>query len=122
VLICSERKVLLASCWWLICSERKVLLASGQTNRVLRTALPLLVGFLNLHVVFFYNKLVGSLHHTGGGILESIGNNEVIPCLVVKFLWQLKQRLLFMSVKHKLIIKLITQAEDKLRDEYIKSN
>jgi hypothetical protein len=28
VLICSERKVLLASCWWLvICSERKVLMA-----------------------------------------------------------------------------------------------
>jgi hypothetical protein len=23
VLICSERKVLLAGCWWLICSERK---------------------------------------------------------------------------------------------------
>jgi hypothetical protein len=29
VLICSERKVLLADCWWLVCSERKVLLASG---------------------------------------------------------------------------------------------
>jgi hypothetical protein len=29
VLICSERKVLLAGCWWLVCSERKVLLASG---------------------------------------------------------------------------------------------
>jgi hypothetical protein len=29
VLICSERKVLSAGCWWLICSERKVLLASG---------------------------------------------------------------------------------------------
>jgi WD40 repeat protein len=27
VLICSERKVLLAGCWWLVCSERKVLLA-----------------------------------------------------------------------------------------------
>jgi hypothetical protein len=27
VLICSERKVLLADCWWLVCSERKVLLA-----------------------------------------------------------------------------------------------
>jgi hypothetical protein len=27
MLICSERKVLLAGCWWLICSERKVLLA-----------------------------------------------------------------------------------------------
>jgi hypothetical protein len=25
VLICSERKVLLADCWWLVCSERKVL-------------------------------------------------------------------------------------------------
>jgi hypothetical protein len=29
VLICAERKVLLAGCWWLICSERKVLLAGG---------------------------------------------------------------------------------------------
>jgi hypothetical protein len=29
VLICSERKVLLAGCWWLVCSERKVLLAGG---------------------------------------------------------------------------------------------
>jgi hypothetical protein len=29
VLIYSERKVLLAGCWWLICSERKVLLADG---------------------------------------------------------------------------------------------
>jgi hypothetical protein len=29
VLICSERKILLSSCWWLICSERKVLLAGG---------------------------------------------------------------------------------------------
>jgi hypothetical protein len=27
--VCSERKVLLAGCWWLICSERKVLLAGG---------------------------------------------------------------------------------------------
>jgi hypothetical protein len=27
VLICSERKVLLADCWWLVYSERKVLLA-----------------------------------------------------------------------------------------------
>jgi hypothetical protein len=26
VLICAERKVLLAGCWWLVCSERKVLL------------------------------------------------------------------------------------------------
>jgi hypothetical protein len=29
VLICYERKVLLAGCWWLVCSERKVLLAGG---------------------------------------------------------------------------------------------
>jgi hypothetical protein len=29
VLVCSERKVLLAGCWWLVCSERKVLLAGG---------------------------------------------------------------------------------------------
>jgi hypothetical protein len=29
VLVCSERKVLLAGCWWLVCSERKVLLAAG---------------------------------------------------------------------------------------------
>jgi hypothetical protein len=27
VLVCSERKVLLAGCWWLICSERKLPLA-----------------------------------------------------------------------------------------------
>jgi hypothetical protein len=29
VLVCSERKVLLAGCLWLVCSERKVLLAGG---------------------------------------------------------------------------------------------
>jgi hypothetical protein len=29
VLISSERKILLAGCWWLICSKRKVLLAGG---------------------------------------------------------------------------------------------
>jgi hypothetical protein len=29
VLICCERKVLLAGCWWLVCSEREVLLADG---------------------------------------------------------------------------------------------
>jgi hypothetical protein len=26
---CSERKVLLAGCWWLICCEIKVMLAGG---------------------------------------------------------------------------------------------
>jgi hypothetical protein len=30
VLIYSERKVLLADCWWLVCSERKLLLAGEQ--------------------------------------------------------------------------------------------
>jgi hypothetical protein len=30
VLICSERNVLLADCWWLVCSEKKVLLAGGD--------------------------------------------------------------------------------------------
>jgi hypothetical protein len=29
VLVCCERKVLLADCWWLVCRERKVLLAGG---------------------------------------------------------------------------------------------
>jgi hypothetical protein len=29
MLICSERKVLLAGFWWLVCYERKVLLAGG---------------------------------------------------------------------------------------------
>jgi hypothetical protein len=29
VLVCYERKVLLADCWSLICSERKVLLTGG---------------------------------------------------------------------------------------------
>jgi hypothetical protein len=29
MLICSERKILLADCWWLIYSERKVLLSGG---------------------------------------------------------------------------------------------
>jgi hypothetical protein len=29
VLICFERKALLAGCWWLVCSEMKVLLAGG---------------------------------------------------------------------------------------------
>jgi hypothetical protein len=32
VLICSERRVLLAGCWWLICSERKVLLVADKPN------------------------------------------------------------------------------------------
>jgi hypothetical protein len=29
VLVCSERRVLLAVCWWLVCSERKVLLVGS---------------------------------------------------------------------------------------------
>jgi hypothetical protein len=29
VLVCSERKVLLADCWWLVCCESKVLLPGG---------------------------------------------------------------------------------------------
>jgi hypothetical protein len=29
VLVSSERRVLVAGCWWLICSERRVLLAGG---------------------------------------------------------------------------------------------
>jgi hypothetical protein len=29
MLVCSERRVLLARCWWLVCSVRKVLLAGG---------------------------------------------------------------------------------------------
>jgi hypothetical protein len=29
VLVCSERRVLLAGCWWLVCCERKILLAGG---------------------------------------------------------------------------------------------
>jgi hypothetical protein len=33
VLVCSERRVLLAGCWWLVCFERKVLLAS-RANRL----------------------------------------------------------------------------------------
>jgi hypothetical protein len=33
VLICSERKVLLADCWWLVCSERKVLVADKPNKQ-----------------------------------------------------------------------------------------
>jgi hypothetical protein len=33
VLVCSERKVPMAGCWWLVCCERKVLLAVSQANR-----------------------------------------------------------------------------------------
>jgi hypothetical protein len=29
MLVCSERKVLLAGCWWLVCSEIIVLLSDG---------------------------------------------------------------------------------------------
>jgi hypothetical protein len=29
VLICSERKVLMTSYWWLVCSKRKILLDGG---------------------------------------------------------------------------------------------
>jgi hypothetical protein len=39
VLICSERKVLLAGCWWLVCSERKVLVAGGCCLFVLQNFL-----------------------------------------------------------------------------------
>jgi hypothetical protein len=35
VLICCERKVLLAGCWWLVCSERKVLLAGNNVDDAL---------------------------------------------------------------------------------------
>jgi hypothetical protein len=33
VLICYERKVLLADCWWLVCSERKVLVADKPNEQ-----------------------------------------------------------------------------------------
>jgi hypothetical protein len=33
VLVCSERRVLLAGCWWLVCSERKVLLADKPSEQ-----------------------------------------------------------------------------------------
>jgi hypothetical protein len=33
VLVCSERKVLLAGYWWMVCCERKVLLAGGWYKR-----------------------------------------------------------------------------------------
>jgi hypothetical protein len=36
VLVCSERRVLLAGCWWLICSERKVLLAGAKPSEHVR--------------------------------------------------------------------------------------
>jgi hypothetical protein len=29
VVVRSERKVLLADCWWLVCSKRKILLGGG---------------------------------------------------------------------------------------------
>jgi hypothetical protein len=29
VMVCSERRVMLAGCWWLVCCERKILLAGG---------------------------------------------------------------------------------------------
>jgi hypothetical protein len=29
----SERKMLLAGCWWLVCSERKVLLVGGLWSK-----------------------------------------------------------------------------------------
>jgi hypothetical protein len=53
VLVCSERRVPLAGCWWLVCSERRVLLAdkpsehdrevrSGYT-RLLQSSMPLAI-------------------------------------------------------------------------------
>jgi hypothetical protein len=33
VLICSERKILLAGTWWLLCSERKVLVADKPSEQ-----------------------------------------------------------------------------------------
>jgi hypothetical protein len=33
VLVCSERKVLLAGCWWLVYFERKVLLADKPSQQ-----------------------------------------------------------------------------------------
>jgi hypothetical protein len=33
VLVCSERRVLLAGCWWLVRSKRKVLLAGKPSEQ-----------------------------------------------------------------------------------------
>jgi hypothetical protein len=35
MLICSERKVLLADCWWLVCFERKVLVVAKPNEQAL---------------------------------------------------------------------------------------
>jgi hypothetical protein len=39
VLVCSERKVLLAGCWWLVCSERKILLTDKPSEQGVRKLL-----------------------------------------------------------------------------------
>jgi hypothetical protein len=52
VLIYSERKILLADCWWLVCSERKVLLAGG-VGEFRKTCHPRNVKFDKVHETCF---------------------------------------------------------------------
>jgi hypothetical protein len=41
VLVCSERKVLLAGCWWLVCYERKVLVADKPSEQSVKVLCPM---------------------------------------------------------------------------------
>jgi hypothetical protein len=49
VLICFERKVLLADCWWLVCSERKVLLAVADKPNEQGVYVSLFYGVLEVY-------------------------------------------------------------------------
>jgi hypothetical protein len=48
VLVCSERKVLLAGCWWLVCSERKILLTDKPSEQGVRKLLYIYVILFNV--------------------------------------------------------------------------
>jgi hypothetical protein len=59
VLVCSERKVLLAGCWWLVCSERSTVgwWLISQANRFLIGTYHVLVGVMELDLVLSDGEL-----------------------------------------------------------------
>jgi hypothetical protein len=73
VLVCSERKVLLAGCWWLVRSERKVLsVADKPTNRakLIVTALDVVCAVVRSTSAAFQstsNSPSGDHRREGGG-------------------------------------------------------
>jgi hypothetical protein len=54
VLIYSERKVLLAGCWWLVCFERKVLVADKPSEQVVKFDDFLSLDYLKKTIIVSY--------------------------------------------------------------------